>query len=94
MTGTANALGYLFSNQNASSTEALNPSTYQSRGEGPAPSVYAELKGWEFTTRISKIRRGIVASQQQIINFAEFGSPLPPQNTQSAVALNLNNQLL
>jgi len=56
-----------------------------------APSVYAEMKGWEFTTRISKIRRALGITQQQIVNFVEFDTPLPPDNTMGSVALGFSN---
>ena len=56
-----------------------------------APSVYAEMKGWEFITRITKIRRSLIVSQTQILNIAEFDTALPPDNSLGAVALGLSN---
>ena len=54
-----------------------------------APSVYAEQKGWEFTTRITKIRRSLISSQQQVLNVVEFGQPLPPESQEGALATGL-----
>ena len=53
-----------------------------------APSIWAEMKGWEFTTRLQKIRRGILTRQQQIINIATTGQAIPPEAGQLDLLLN------
>jgi len=53
-----------------------------------APSVYAEMKGWEFVTRLQKIRAGILNTQQQILNYAETGQVIPDSSENLALTLN------
>ena len=49
-------------------------------------------EGWKkFTSRIQKIRRGIGDRQQKILNIAEFGTQLPPEQQAAAGAMLLND---
>lgn len=52
-----------------------------------APSVWGEAKGWEFETRLQKIRESILSSKQAVSNFAETGQILPDANDQLGVML-------
>ena len=53
-----------------------------------APAVYAENRGWEYVTRLQKIREAILSNEQAVINFAETGQVLPADS--GALALQLN----
>lgn len=58
--------------QDVNDVEALMKDVYLQ-----APSVWGEMKGWEYVSRLQKIRRAIIARQAQILNIAETGQPLP-----------------
>lgn len=38
-----------------------------------APGVYGDMKGWEFQTRIKKIRRAVITREAEVINLAATG---------------------
>lgn len=53
-----------------------------------SPATYNEMKGWEYTTRLQKIREAIMTNEQAVINYAETGQIL--ENPTSALAFQLN----
>jgi len=53
-----------------------------------SPAVYAEMRGWEYTTRLQKIRESILTNEQGVINFVETGQIIPDEA--GALALQLN----
>ena len=52
-----------------------------------SPAVYADNKGWEYITRVQKIREAILTNQQGVLNFAQTGNILPPDTGALAMQL-------